>query len=274
MPELPEVETVRRSLLAGLVGRRIESVEVRERRLRSRVDAAALGHQVRGRRVVDLSRRGKYLLLHLEGDRRLIVHLGMTGRLLLTPRSAPIERHMHIRFALDNDLELRFHDHRRFGLVEASDALAIAADRRFSGLGVEPLSRACSARHLYERSRGLRRPIKTFLMDARQIAGVGNIYASEALFLAGIRPRRPAGRLSYPAWQKLTMAMKKVLRDAIRQGGTTLKDFQNAHGEAGYFQVYLRVYGRAGEPCSRCGRSIRRLVLAGRSTFYCPRCQR
>jgi formamidopyrimidine-DNA glycosylase len=274
MPELPEVETVRRSLLPGLVGRRIESVEVRERRLRSRIDPAALRRQLHGRRVEDLSRRGKYLLLHVEGGRRLVIHLGMSGRLLLTEGSAPLEAHVHVRFRLDNGFELRFRDHRRFGLVEVNDAAALAADPRLAGLGVEPLSRSCTARRLQACARARKRPIKSFLMDARQIAGVGNIYASEALFLAGIHPRRAAGRLSYPAWRRLTKALKKVLREAIRQGGTTLNDFQNANGEAGYFQVYLRVYGRAGEPCFACGGRIRRQVLAGRSTFYCPGCQR
>jgi formamidopyrimidine-DNA glycosylase len=260
--------------MRGLLGRRIEEVEVREHRLRVPVDARALRLQTCGRRVVALSRRGKYLLIHLEDERRLLVHLGMTGRLHLLPRDAPREAHVHVAFRLDDGLELRFRDHRRFGMVAAMPASALRSDARLAALGVEPLSRACTARHLFARSRGRRRPVKNFLLDGRQVAGIGNIYACEALHLAGIHPRRAAGRLGYERWESLTRAMKRVLRGSIRQGGTTLRDFQDADGEAGYFRVHLRVYGRAGEPCRRCGVTIRRVVQAGRSTFYCPRCQR
>ena len=151
---------------------------------------------------------------------------------------------------------------------------ALLDDSRITSLGVEPLSRGCSASYFYERSRGSRRPVKNFIMDAHQVVGVGNIYASEALFAAGVHPERAAGRLSAERWAKLTRAIKDVLRRAIREGGTTLNDFQNGVGDAGYFQVSLRVYGREGEPCKRCARPLKRKVLAGRSTFYCARCQR
>ena len=274
MPELPEVETVRRSLHTRLVGRRFEAVEVREHRLRRRVDAARLRQGVCGRRVEDLTRRGKYLLIHLEGEQHLLIHLGMSGRLLLVPAGAPLEPHVHVCFDIEGDLQLRFRDPRRFGVVEAMDSSSVKADTRLSQLGVEPLSRACTARYFYERSRGRKRPVKNFLMDSRQVAGVGNIYANEALFLAGIHPRRAAGRVSGPGWERLTRAVKRVLRDAIRQGGTTLNDFRDANGEEGYFQVFLRVYGRHGENCLRCEGAIRCRVLAGRSSFYCTRCQR
>jgi formamidopyrimidine-DNA glycosylase len=274
MPELPEVETVRRSLLPVLVGRRIERVLVRERRLRRQVDPALLKREVCGQVVVDLSRRGKYLLIHLEGERRLLVHLGMSGRLFLTRAATPSARHEHVVFSLDDGQELRFRDPRRFGVVEATTVSALATDRRLSELGVEPLSRACSAKYLYERSRGLRRPVKNFLMDARVLVGVGNIYANEALFLARIHPLRAAGRSGLARWERLTAAVKQVLRDAIRQGGTTLNDFRSGTGEEGYFQVFLRVYQREGEGCPECERPIRKTVLAGRSTFYCPSCQR
>jgi len=274
MPELPEVETVRQSLLKLLVGRRILGVDVREPRLRRRVSAARLREHVCGLRVEDVSRRGKYLLIHIEGDQRLLIHLGMSGRLALVPAGEPFEPHVHVRFGLDGGLELRFRDHRRFGSVEAMAASQLARGARLAGMGVAPLSRACTAAYFRERSRGLRRPVKNFLMDARQVVGVGNIYASEALFLAGIHPQRAAGRLGASRWEALTRAVKQVLREAIRQGGTTLSDFRDADGQAGYFQVFLRVYGREGEGCRRCGSPIRRKVLAGRSTFYCPRCQR
>jgi formamidopyrimidine-DNA glycosylase len=274
MPELPEVETVRRSLHTTLVGRRFDAVEVRDHRLRRPVDEVRLRRGVCGRRVEDLTRRGKYLLIHLEGEQRLLIHLGMSGRLLLVPASTPLEPHVHVCFDVEGDLHLRFRDPRRFGVVEAMDSSSINTDPRLSQLGVEPLSRACTARYFYERSRGRKRPVKNFLMDARQVVGVGNIYANEALFLAGIHPQRAAGRVSAPGWERLSRAVKRVLRDAIRQGGTTLNDFRDANGEAGYFQVFLRVYGREGEKCRRCGGAIRRRVLAGRSSFYCCGCQR
>jgi formamidopyrimidine-DNA glycosylase len=274
MPELPEVETVRRGLHPRIVGRRFEAVEVRERRLRRQVDTARLRRGVCGRRVEDLTRRGKYLLIHLEGEQRLLIHLGMSGRLLLVPAGEPFESHVHVCFDIEGGLQLRFRDHRRFGLVEAMSSSSLNKDSRLSQLGVEPLSRACTARYFYERARGRKRPVKNFLMDARQVVGVGNIYASEALFLAGIHPLRAAGRISAPSWERLTRAVKRVLRDAIRQGGTTLSDFRDVNGEAGYFQVRLRVYGREGEDCPRCQGTIRRRVLAGRSSFYCSGCQR
>jgi formamidopyrimidine-DNA glycosylase len=274
MPELPEVETVRRRLLPALAGRRIVGVDVRERRLRSPIDPMALASLVSGRRVEDVSRRAKYLLVHLEGGSCLLIHFGMSGRLALVPASAPLEEHVHVRFGLDDGLELRFRDHRRFGLVEALLESELECDRRLRELGMEPLSRSCTARFLEERSRGLKKPVKNFLMDARHLVGVGNIYASEALFAAGVHPERAAGRLGRERWLRLAKAVKRVLRDAIRQGGTTISDFQDPAGAAGYFQVRLRVYGREGEACGRCGSTIRRKVMAGRSSFYCPRCQR
>lgn len=274
MPELPEVETVRRSLEPRLVGRRIERVEVLERRLRYPVDVRALRLGASGRLVEGLGRRAKYLLIYLEGCRCVLLHLGMSGRLLLKQAEAPRERHVAVTFRFDNGLELRFRDHRRFGLVDILDLDALERDRRLRGLGVEPLSRECTARYFHERARGLRRPIKNFLMDARQVVGVGNIYANEALHAAGVHPQRAAGRLSHETWKRLARALKDVLRLAIRRGGTTLTDFQDPAGQAGYYQRHLRVYGREGEPCGECSTPIQRQVLAGRSTFYCARCQR
>jgi formamidopyrimidine-DNA glycosylase len=274
MPELPEVETLRRSLAKRLVGRRIVAVEVRERRLRDIVDPSALQAACCCRKVTDLERRGKYLLIHLDGPRSLLVHLGMSGRLRLADAAEPLDQHTHVCFRLDDRRELRFRDHRRFGLVDVVVRSGLDLDPRLRSLGMEPLSRACTAARLKERARGLKRPVKSFLMDARSIAGVGNIYASEALHLAGVHPRRPVGGLGAGSWEALASSLKQVLRDAIRQGGTTFSDFQDADGEAGSFQVFLRVYGREGEACYGCGGRVRRIVLAGRSTFFCPRCQR
>ncbi len=273
MPELPEVETVRRSLVPALVGRRIESVDVFERRLRYPVRPARL-RRACDQTIERLGRRAKYLLMHLEDATTIVVHLGMSGRLLTAPRGAPRPSHVHVTFGLSGGLELRFRDPRRFGLVDAVTTPELERDRRFAHLGVEPLSEAFDGRSFHERCRGVRRPIKNYLMDARQVVGVGNIYASEALFLAGIHPRRAAGSLSRKRWERLVASVKEVLDAAIEAGGTTLNDFQSGTGDAGYFQVQLRVYGREGEACLQCRSKVRRLVLAGRSTYLCGRCQR
>jgi formamidopyrimidine-DNA glycosylase len=274
MPELPEVETIRRSLEPRLAGRRIEEVRVRERRLREPVPAARLRRLARGRRIVGLARRAKYLEILLDGDLCLLVHLGMSGRLQLRRRGEPFEPHVHVVFALEGGLDLRFRDPRRFGLVDFVPARARAADRRLRDLGPEPLSGECTADYLFERSRGLRRPVKNFLMDARHVAGVGNIYACEALFRAGIHPRRAAGRIGRASWARIAASLTEVLGAAILQGGTTINDFEDGDGNEGWFQVSLAVYGRAGEPCPCCRRPVRARVLAGRSTFFCSRCQR
>jgi len=279
MPELPEVETVRRGLEDLLIGRSIVGIDVRDRRLRSLVEAAVLERWVQGRRVVQVSRRAKYLLLHLQAsataeESRLIVHLGMSGQLVAVRAATPLEPHTHVVFRIDDGRELRFRDPRRFGLVDALPASAVASDRRFRDLGVEPLSDECTSERFVALSRGVRKPVKNFLMDAQRVVGVGNIYACEALWVAGVHPLRAAGRISARRWARITESVQDVLRRAIARGGTTLNDFHDAYGGAGWFQVELRVYGREGEACSRCRGAIRRRVLAGRSTYFCSGCQR
>ena len=274
MPELPEVETVRRSLLTTLPGRTVTEIQVRDARLRAPVDEEKLNELIAGRRVTDLSRRAQYLIIHFDRARRLVIHLGMSGQLLLVPAGQVFDKHDHIILSLDDGLELRFRDPRRFGMVVAMGESEMNEFAPLKQLGPEPLAADCKADYLFERSRGMKQPVKNFLMDQRVIVGVGNIYASESLFLAGIHPLKPAGRISRARWQRLLAAIKRVLRDAIRQGGTTLTDFRDSQGNAGYFQVALRVYGRKGEPCRTCQATIRAQVVAGRSTFFCPRCQR
>ena len=279
MPELPEVETVRRGLQRLLEGELIEGVDVRETRLRYPVDARRLRRELPGRRVTGLGRRAKYLLIRLEEDGSreeafLVIHLGMSGRIYFSEPGETPQLHTHVIFSISGDRELHFCDPRRFGMVDLVPAALLEEDKRFSNLGVEPLSDECSAEYFFERSRKLRQPVKNFLMDGRRVVGVGNIYASETLFLAGVHPQRAAGRVSLKSWGRITAVVKEVLTEAIRQGGTTLNDFQGPDGTAGYFQVLLRVYGRGGEECLECSSIIRRKVLSGRSTFYCPRCQR
>jgi formamidopyrimidine-DNA glycosylase len=274
MPELPEVETVRRSLLAKLPGRRVTEIQVRDARLRVPVAEEKLNELIAGRRVTDLSRRAKYLIIHFDSGSHLIIHLGMSGQLLLMPAGRPFDKHEHVIFSLDDGLELRFRDPRRFGMVVALADSELSEFAPLRHLGPEPLAADCKADYLFERSRGLKQPVKNFVMDQRVIVGVGNIYASESLFLAGIHPLKPAGSIRRARWQRLTESIKRVLREAIRQGGTTLSDFRDSEGNAGYFQVALRVYGRKGEPCRTCRATIRAQVVGGRSTFYCPKCQR
>lgn len=274
MPELPEVEVLRRSLEPHLVGDRVEGVVVRHRGLREPVDTRALRRAATGRRVLALRRRGKYLLVDLEAARTLVVHLGMSGRLTLAPGAAPPEPHEHVAFPLASGRRLRFRDPRRFGLVLALPTAALDRDPHFAHLGVEPLADGFSGETLRRAAAGRRGPVKSFLMDARVVVGAGNIYASEALFRAGVHPERSVARLSPARWQRLAESLVAVLAQAIAEGGTTLNDFADGEGNAGEFQVSLGVYGREGEECPRCGRPVRRRVQAGRSTFYCPACQR
>ena len=264
------------------MGRRIESVEVHEVRLRERVRSRLLSRHCSGRRIVRLRRRSKYLLADLEGGYTLVVHLGMSGRLTLAAPATSTETpelHEHVTFLLaprrasQGPQRLRFRDPRRFGLVLSLKTANLARDRHFAHLGVEPLSEALSGSFLAHRAAGRRAPIKSFLMDARNVVGVGNIYVCEALFRAGIHPFRSAGRIALERWETLAGAIVEVLTSAIEQGGTTLNDFSDGEGNPGYFRIALEVYGREGEPCRRCRRPIRRKVLSNRGTFYCPGCQ-
>jgi formamidopyrimidine-DNA glycosylase len=279
VPELPEVEVLRRSLAPRLLGARITGVTVHDPRLRERVSSRSLNAAAAGRRVRALDRRSKYLLLHLEGDRTLVIHLGMSGRLTVVSAREPREVHEHVAFHLARGGRLRLVDPRRFGLVLALPTARLLHDRHFAALGIEPLASDKGGPHLdgaYLRGRaaGRRGPVKAFLMDAGIVVGVGNIYASEALYEAGIDPRRSVARIGADRWEGLAVAVRAVLARAIAQGGTTLNDFVDGEGNPGYFQVSLGVYDREGEECARCGTAIRRLVQGGRSTYYCPRCQR
>jgi len=269
MPELPEVEVTRRGLEPLVAGRVISAVAVREPRLRWPVPADVYG--LAGRRVLAIRRRGKYLLIDC-GDGHLIVHLGMSGSLRVLPPGSPAQKHDHFDLVLGDRL-LRLRDPRRFGAVLWTSA-DVARHPLLASLGIEPLSRALDAERLYRLTRAHRTGIKQFLMDGRRIVGVGNIYANESLFHAGIHPRSPARRLSLARCERLAAAIKLTLRAAIRAGGSTLRDFVGADGASGHFQRRTWVYDRAGEPCRRCGAAIRRLEQGQRSTYFCPRCQR
>jgi formamidopyrimidine-DNA glycosylase len=268
MPELPEVEVTRRGIEPHLVGHTIVSVAVREPRLRWPVPAAV--RSLAGREVRAVRRRGKYLLIDC-GDGHLIIHLGMSGSLRLVAVGSAPGKHDHIDLGVGERL-LRLRDPRRFGAVlwttQPPDEHPL-----LKHLGVEPLSSGLDGKHLHALTRASRVRIKPFLMDGKRIVGVGNIYASESLFLAGVDPRRPAGRLSVRESALLAASIKRTLRTAIRAGGSSLRDFVGSDGTEGYFQRRAWVYDRAGEKCRRCGTPVRRIVQGQRATYFCPRCQ-
>ena len=271
MPELPEVETTRRGIAPHLEGARILEVIVRRRDLRQPV-AKDLS-VIEGRSFTNVGRRAKYLLLGVDDGSTLLVHLGMSGSLRLAAPADEWKTHDHIGITLEGDRQLRFHDPRRFGLV-----LRITGDpakhKLLAGLGPEPLGDDFTAAHLAEACAKRAAAIKLVIMDAKVVVGVGNIYASEALFRAGILPRTPAKRVSKPRLARLVSAIREVLADAIRAGGTTLRDFLHSDGQPGYFRQKLYVYERKGQPCRVCGTPIRHAVIGQRSTYWCPKCQK
>ena len=272
MPELPEVETTRRGVAPWIEGVRVTAIELRQPMLRWPVPRS-LELELPGRRVLSAGRRAKYLLFRAEGDRTFMLHLGMSGSLRVLRAAAPPALHDHLDIALETGCVLRFHDPRRFGSADwiAGDPLLHPLLRE---LGPEPLGPEFTPDYLAAACRGRKVAIKQLIMNGRIVVGIGNIYASEALFRAGIHPARAAGRISAARLMALVSAIREVLEAAIRQGGTTLRDFAWGEGRRGYFRPELAAYDRAGEPCLRCGGVIRAVVQGQRSTYYCPGCQR
>ena len=312
MPELPEVETVRRGLEPGLVGKRVARLEARRPDLRFPLPER-FAERIEGRRIEHLGRRSKYIVAAIEGGESLIMHLGMSGRFTISPSPRPSRgggrgegqpqaksseaghqpgefvhetgsnpRHDHVVLEMADGARVTYNDPRRFGFMVMAGAGALDTHPLIRGLGPEPLGNGLDADYLAARASGRKADLKAFLMDQRNIAGLGNIYVAEALFRAHLSPSRPAacladakGRPTTRA-ERLVPAIRDVLADAIRAGGSTLRDYRAADGALGYFQHSFSVYGRAGEPCTRAGRvgTVSRIVQAGRSTFYCRRCQR
>jgi formamidopyrimidine-DNA glycosylase len=271
MPELPEVETTRRGLLRHLVGRRIRDVEVRNRNLRWPVPRD-LPRRLRGERVRDIRRRGKYLLFEC-GEGHLLVHLGLSGRLTLVPEGTPARPHDHVDLMLEGSQRLRLTDPRRFGAMLWVRG-PVERHALLRGLGLEPLEGGFDGAALKSLAAGRRVAVKHFLMNARLVTGVGNIYASEALFRARIHPSRSVARISASSWERLAAAVRVTLEEALRAGGTTLRDYASIEGRVGEFGTRCAVYGREGLPCEACGAPIKALRQGQRSTFYCPECQR
>ncbi|MBS0518247.1 MAG: bifunctional DNA-formamidopyrimidine glycosylase/DNA-(apurinic or apyrimidinic site) lyase [Proteobacteria bacterium] len=279
MPELPEVETVRRGLIPRMVGHRI--VKLRQHRQDLRVPLPQrFAARVEGRTVRAIDRRAKYLLVRLDDGHTLVVHLGMSGRMTLHDAASaaahPFDRHDHVVMDMDDGWQVRFNDARRFGLMLLVPDESVATHKLFRSLGPEPLEASFDGAALAARLKGKRTAIKAALLDQTTLVGIGNIYACEALYLAGLSPRRKADTVRKEKAERLAAALKQVLLRSIDDGGSTLRDHVQPGGELGYFQTRFNVYDRAGTPCPTpgCGRPIKRLVQGGRSTFYCAHCQR
>jgi formamidopyrimidine-DNA glycosylase len=289
MPELPEVETVRLGLLPVMEGHVLTDVETRRGDLRVPFPKDFVG-RTRGRKVKKLWRRAKYLLADLDSGETLVIHLGMSGRMSVyshgkqrrigsyvydkAPEGAGTGKHDHVVFETDAPARIIFNDHRRFGLMALVNTAKLDEDKLFKGIGVEPLSEKFNIAYLAKALEGKKTPIKSALLDQRLIAGLGNIYVCEALFRSSISPKRLAGSIKHERLAPLVTAIKKVLKDAIAAGGSTLRDHAQATGDPGNFQHHFLVYGREGKPCKLgCKGTVKRIVQAGRSTFYCPKCQ-
>jgi len=273
MPELPEVETVRRGLSSEVCGKRVTSVRGKSVVLRRPLDLEELGAILPGRRFLEPRRRGKFLLLDTDPMGSLLVHLGMSGVIQLIPAAAPLRAHTHLILELDDGRDFRFVDPRRFGMAVWLEPGDEADDPSLRALGMEPLDPHLS-QTLPPLIRTRRAPIKSLLLDQHLVAGIGNIYAAEALWRAGIHPRRAGNRISVARLATLATTLQEVLAEAIAEGGTTLRDFATPDGNSGYFAVSLQVYGRQDKPCRRCGTTLRAEAIGGRTTAWCPKCQR
>ena len=287
MPELPEVETVRRGLVPAMEGRRILAADVRRPDLRwpCPPDMAA---RLTGARVDGLRRRSKYILADLDTGESLLIHLGMSGRMTISGLAAPFvpgqfhhahaapQKHAHVVLDMEGGARITFNDPRRFGAMDLMATDRAEAHPLLAALGPEPLGNAISEETLAAAFDGRKAPVKALLLDQRVVAGLGNIYVSEALFRSGIHPERAAGRIGAQRLVRLTAEIRAVLAEAIEAGGSSLRDYRQADGELGYFQHRFRVYDREGQPCATpgCSATIRRIVQSGRSSYYCPRCQR
>ncbi len=271
MPELPEVETLRRALLPVVRNKTCTQVRFFRGDIRFPIPAETLSRELDGQTVIDITRRGKYLLLHTRNG-AMVWHLGMSGRVIQHPSMEPVEKHTHAAFQFGPGTHLHFIDPRRFGcIVWAPKA---QGHKLLNGLGLDPLDDATTPEALKTLARNCKAPVKSFLMDAKRLVGVGNIYACESLFLARIKPWRKAGRLTLADWDRLLASLREALTNSIASGGTTLRDFFTTDGTPGYYAVALSVYGKEGAPCPACTAPIARAVHYGRSTFYCAVCQK
>ena len=272
MPELPEVEVICQGLKPHIEGRRIIAISSGPKELRLAIPRAGLQGKICGMRVKELSRRAKYLLFGMDNGCRFLIHLGMTGRLGIFAPESPRALHDHLVFRLDDGMEMRYNDTRRFGFVVVQNGLKNEPDP-LAKLGPEPFWVDFNAEYLKEKAGRRLQPAKNFLMNSQVVVGIGNIYANEILFQSGIHPAMPIGSLTLQQWQTVVDTSRAVLTQAIKSGGTTISDYVNASGQPGYFQLELAVYGRAGEKCKNCTSLIEKQIIAGRATYLCPNCQ-
>lgn len=273
MPELPEVESLARGIRSELLGKSFSTINFLRPDIREKIPQLRLKEILINQKINDVFRRGKYLLIETTKG-FLALHLGMSGRLVKASSADQIAAHTHAIFEIYPHFQFRFIDPRRFGRIFSVEKHELKTHPFLAKLGLEPLENQGElARHLYLKSRKKKQPIKNFLMDSTVVVGVGNIYASEALWLARIHPEQKANSLSEPSYQTLASSISQVLSQAIAAGGTTFRDYRDKDGKPGYFQNNLAVYGKSSKPCPRCSRAIRRAVHCGRSTFYCPFCQ-
>jgi len=278
MPELPEVETTVRCMQSEFLGYKICNAKFYRKNLRDPMPISRIKKESIGKHMDEITRRGKYILIHT-GDQSLVLHLGMTGNVLSLDSKTPAQKHTHFVLELEHPKTkkikyMHYVDPRRFGRLDLLSKDSWQDHKYFSAMGPEPLDIRALGKHLYDRSTGKKTTLKSFVMDQRTVVGVGNIYACEALFLTGLHPTTPAGEVSIEDYGLLAKNIKLVLRRAIKQGGTSFRDFKHLDGKAGgYFRIKLNVYDRQGEDCKQCESAIENLVIAGRSSFYCPSCQ-
>lgn len=275
MPELPEVEVTRQGLLTTLIGKHITKVSYSGKRLRLPVPRTLLNTCLTGNRIITIDRRAKYLLFRISDGSTLVIHLGMSGKLSLIPADVSCAKHDHLRILLDDGFELRFNDTRRFGSVRLwPPGESEESEMEFSSrIGIEPFSRKFNISYLQKQSASRRMPLKNFLMDSRIIAGIGNIYANEILFAASLNPQTPANKITPKEWKRVLISTRKILKNAIKAGGSTISDFLGSSGNPGYFQVQFNVYNRAGNSCKKCGSIITKVIVSGRATYSCSHCQ-
>ncbi len=275
MPELPEVEVTCQGLRPHLLGRSISALRSSGKRLRQPIPEDLIKACLYDTSILTIERRAKYILFRFQGGAVLVIHLGMTGKLGIFGKDNEPAKHDHLILTLDNEMELRFNDARRFGSVQVwpADEAKELEQAFLARQGLEPLSADFSGTTLLHLAQKTSLPIKSFLMDSRRISGIGNIYANETLFAAGIHPLCPANTLSLEQWEEVASCAVGILKKAIKAGGSTISDFLGASGQPGYFQLQLAVYGKKGEDCPRCGEEIVKEVIGGRATFFCGKCQ-
>ena len=276
MPELPEVEVICRGIRPFLVGRTITAIESSGKKLRHPVPLESMQRQIINKMITTVDRRAKFLQIGFQTGDMLVIHLGMTGNLGIFPPSSPCAKHDHVLWSLDNATELRYNDIRRFGSIRflSHNEVADREETIFKTTGPEPFSDEFSPEYLHRLAKGKSLAIKLFIMTNQVVAGIGNIYANESLFAAGIRPTRKAQTLTKKEWDRLVTEIRRILHQAIECGGSTISDFLNAGQEKGYFQINFRVYGREGETCIHCSAKVEKQKLGGRASYYCPNCQK